>query len=280
MLICSDGRFAGSVSGGCVEGDVLALANDVIAEGRPRRNTYGIADAGAWEIGLPCGGEIEVLLQPISCQGFPPTLFDAIETARAGGHSCEIETDLSTGISTSVRSDTVHNFVNYYRPGRRLLIVGGVQIAQSLVEFVRLLGLSPVVIDPRAKFLTKDRFPTATLDGRWPDEAIRDRRPEGSTGVVTLSHDPKIDDPALLAALGTPAGYIAALGSHRSHEKRLERLAAAGIKERDLARVEGPAGLAIGAVGVAEIALAIAAAMVARLNLLDHECLDTRDMMN
>jgi xanthine dehydrogenase accessory factor len=143
-----------------------------------------------------------------------------------------------------------------------LLIVGAVQIAQSLAAIARELDVAPVLIDPRGRFLTEERFPGVTLDERWPDAAVAAWKPDMATAVVTLSHDPKIDDPALIAALASPAIYVAALGSRRSHAKRLERLAAAGVGEVDLARIDAPAGLAIGAQGPAEIALSIAAGMI------------------
>ena len=124
------------------------------------------------------------------------------------------------------------------------------------------LDIAPVLIDPRGRFLTEARFPGVLLDDRWPDEAIAAHRPDSATAIVTLSHDPKIDDPALIAALASPAAYIAALGSRRSHAMRLDRLALAGISEADLTRIDAPAGLAIGGQGPAEIALSIAAGMV------------------
>jgi xanthine dehydrogenase accessory factor len=253
MLVHADGRFEGSVSGGCVESDILAAAAEVIAGAAAVVKAYGVADAAAWEAGLPCGGRIEVLVQPVSDEGFPPELFEAIDAARAEGRAFEVATDLATGLSGGTGE-----FVNRYDPPRRLLIVGAVQIAQSLAALARELGVACTVIDPRARFLTPARFPGVTLDDRWPDEAIAALRPDRATAVVTLSHDPKIDDPALIAALAAPTGYIAALGSRRSHAARLERLAGTG----DLARIEGPAGLDLGAVGPAEIALSIAAAMV------------------
>jgi xanthine dehydrogenase accessory factor len=256
MLVHADGRFEGSVSGGCVESDVLATAAEVIAGAPVVVKRYGVADAAAWEVGLPCGGQIEVLVQQVSDAGFPPALFDAIDAARSEGLSFEVATDLVTG-----RSGT-GEFVNRYDPPRRLLIVGAVQIAQSLAGLARELGIAVTVIDPRARFLTSERFPGMTLDDRWPDEAVTALRPDPATAVVVLSHDPKIDDPALSAALAFPTGYVAALGSRKSHAARLERLAAAGLAEDDLARIEGPAGINLGAIGAAEIALSIAASMV------------------
>ena len=262
MLVHEDGRFEGSVSGGCVENDILQTAAEVIAGAPAVVKTYGVADAAAWEAGLPCGGEIAVLLQPVSAEGFPHALFDAIDAVRAAGRAIDIGTDFATGRSAIGPGA----FVNRYEPPRRLLIVGAVQIAQSLAGLVRELGILTHVIDPRGRFLTPERFPHVTLDDRWPDEAVTALQPDPATAVVTLSHDPKIDDAALIAALAAPTGYVAALGSRRSHAARLERLAAAGVSDADLARIEGPAGLDIGAIGPAEIALSIAAAMVRRFH--------------
>ena len=263
MLVHADGRFEGSVSCGCVEGEVLALAARVIASGSAERRRYGVSDASAWEACLPCGGSIEVMVQPVGAAGFAPDLFDAVISEREEGRSVRIATDLDTGRSALAATDETGAFVNRYMPPRRLFIVGAVQIAQGLVGIARTLGIRPVVIDPRGRFLTEERFPGTVLDDRWPDEAIGAWKPDAASAVVTLSHDPKIDDPALVAALARPTGYVAALGSRRSHAARLERLAAAGVGAADLDRIQGPAGIDIGAIGAAEIALSVAAGMIA-----------------
>ena len=262
MLVHEDGRFEGSVSGGCVEGDILDTAAQVIAGAPFAVKKYGVADASAWEVGLPCGGEISVMVQPVSAEGFDPELFDRIIEARADGQALTVTTDLESGHSDLRPIETGEIFANRYDPPRRLIVVGAVQIAQSLVGLARTLGIETVVVDPRGRFLTDERFPDTVLDDRWPDEAVAAYRPGPSTAVVTLSHDTKIDDPALIAALSTNAGYVGALGSRRSHAARLERLAAAGITPADLERIDGPVGLDIGAIGPAEIALSIAGAMV------------------
>ena len=264
MIVHADGRFEGSISGGCVEGDVLQRAAEVVA-GRPAHiETYGVTDGDAWAVGLPCGGEIVVLVQPVGAGGFAPHLFDRIEAAVAHGRALTLATDLITGVTREGGGEGA--FLSRYDPPRRLLIVGAVQIAQSLVPLAQAIGVQPVVIDPRARFLTTERFPGVELDDRWPDEAVAARFPGESTAVVTLSHDMKIDDPALDAALRAPTGYVAALGSRRSHAARLERLAGLGFETKDLARIDGPAGLDIGATGPAEIALSIAAGMIAGFN--------------
>ena len=266
MLIHEDGRFEGSVSGGCVEGEVLAAGAEVIARGGFRRLRFGVADAAAWEVGLPCGGEIEILVQRLDEGGLAPALLDAIEAGRAAGRAVYVSSDLATGRATLGEASGGGLFVNRYAPPRRLMIVGAVQIAQALAEIARTLDMTATVIDPRARFLTAERFPGVALDDRWPDEAIAALQPDAASAIVTLSHDPKIDDPALAAALAAPTGYVAALGSRRSHAARLERLAARGLAPADLARVEGPAGLDIGALGPAEIALSIAAGMIRALS--------------
>ena len=265
MLVHADGRFEGSVSGGCVENDILTTAAEVIAGAPFQLKNYGIADAAAWEVGLPCGGEISVLVQPVSAEGFDPELFDRIAEARDDGKALQVVTDLASGQS-SLRPQEGAAFVNRYDPPRRLLIVGAVQIAQALAGLTREMGIATTVIDPRARFLTEERFPGVTLDDRWPDEAVEALDPGPASAVVTLSHDTKIDDPALIAALAHPTAYVGALGSRRSHAARRERLAAAGVSEADLDRIDAPVGIDIGAVGPAEIALSIAAAMVGAFN--------------
>ncbi|MES2058798.1 MAG: XdhC family protein [Pseudomonadota bacterium] len=265
MLIHGDGRFEGSVSGGCVESDILTIAADVIAGAPFVVKQYGVEDAAAWEVGLPCGGQIAVMVQPVSALGFDPELFDRIAEARAAGQALNVATDLDSGAS-SLRTIEGAAFVNRYDPPRRLLIIGAVQIAQALAGLARELGIATVVIDPRARFLTAERFPGVTLDDRWPDDAVAAYAPGPSTAIVTLSHDTKIDDPALIAALASDAAYIGALGSRRSHAARRDRLSIAGINETGLDRIDAPVGLDIGAIGPAEIALSIAAAMVGAFN--------------
>ena len=154
-------------------------------------------------------------------------------------------------------------FLDLHLPPSRLLLVGAVHIAQSLAPMAAWFGIEPTVIDPRTSFATEERFPGIALRHNWPDEALAELAPDPTTAIVALSHDPKLDDPALLAAGRGPSFYIGALGSRRSHAVRIERLRAAGLDERDLARIRGPVGLAIGAVTTAEIALSILAEIVA-----------------
>ncbi len=266
MLVHEDGRFVGSVSGGCVESDILQVAADVIAQNSFAVRRYGVADGSAWEVGLPCGGDIVVMVQNVSPEHFPGKLFGAIIDARTARETLLVGTDLEAGASHIVELDTDGLFVNQYLPPRRLIVVGAVEIAAALSDIARSMGVEVTLVDPRDRFLTEERFPGVTLDDRWPDEAISALKPDARTAIVTLSHDPKIDDPALTAALQSNAAYVAALGSRASHAKRIERLAASGVSADQLARIEGPAGVAINAISAPEIALSIAGGMVRAFN--------------
>ena len=263
LLVAADGRFAGSISGGCVEYEVFALAEAVIAGAPATVHHYGSVDPSVWLPGLPCGGQIGVLVQPVSEGGFAPDHFEEIAAAHASGTALTLSTDLATGRTMPGKQDG--QFVHVYEPPRRLLIVGAVQIAQTLAEIARSTGFTVTINDPRERFLSEERFPGVTLTDAWPDEAVAAFAPNASSAVVTLSHDIKIDDPALIAALERPTGYVGALGSRANQVRRLERLAAAGVSPKELTRIDGPAGLSIGGLGPQEIALSIAAGIIGRL---------------
>jgi xanthine dehydrogenase accessory factor len=167
--------------------------------------------------------------------------------------------------------DGAHWFLHAYSPPVRLVIVGAVHIAQSLVPMAAPLGFDLIVIDPRRSFATEDRFPNVTLMDDWPDDAMDKIAPDARTGVVTLTHDPKIDDPGLDRALRSEAFYIGSLGSKRTHARRLERLAALGHSPDNLARIKGPVGMDIGAVTAPEIALSILAEFVSVRRRIGHD---------
>ncbi len=266
MLIHQDGRFVGSVSGGCVEADVLNTAAQIIADAKPQTKRYGVPNAEAWEAGLPCGGDIVVLIQKVAPEGFPAALFATLSAARAEGQTLLVASDLQSGQSRIVDAPVEGHFIAAYPPARRLLIVGAVEIAAALAGIAAQLDIAVTLIDPRARFLTPERFPGVKLDDRWPDEAISAAAPDNRTAIVTLSHDPKIDDPALIAALSGPASYIAALGSRKSHAARLDRLRLQGVSDDQLDRIEGPAGVTINAISAPEIALSIAGGMIRAFN--------------
>jgi xanthine dehydrogenase accessory factor len=165
--------------------------------------------------------------------------------------------------NTELELDGRKCFIQVHNPAPRLIIIGAVHISQALAPMAALTGYAVTVVDPRRAFATEDRFPGVTLSGAWPDEAMQQLAPDMRTAVVTLTHDPKLDDPALSAALKSPAFYIGALGSKKTHGARLGRLTKAGFTEADLARIHGPAGLDIGAKSPAEIAVSVLAQLTA-----------------
>jgi len=165
--------------------------------------------------------------------------------------------------STLLETDEGQAFAQVVNPPLRMIIVGAVHIAQALAPLATLVGYQVTVVDPRRAFATGERIPHAEISHEWPDEAIVRLAPDARTAIVTLTHDPKLDDPALELALKSPVYYIGALGSRRTHAKRLDRLRASGFTEQDLRRVRGPVGMDIGAKSPAEIALAILAEAVA-----------------
>jgi xanthine dehydrogenase accessory factor len=265
LVIRADGLFEGSVSGGCVEGDVITEAQALLEAGaNARRLDYGVADETAWQVGLACGGRISVLVQRLGDAGFPLVLVDRLVAAAAAGDEVALATNLTSGATIEASEG---DFVLRWPPPRRLAIIGAVHIAQALVPLAQGLGIAVTVIDPRGLFAADARFAGLELDRRWPDEALADWRPNAASAVVALTHDPKLDDVALAAALRSPAFYIAALGSRKNHGRRRERLAALGFAEVDLDRIHGPAGLDIGAADPAEIALSIAAQLTAEWRL-------------
>ncbi|MCA9555038.1 MAG: XdhC family protein [Myxococcales bacterium] len=274
LVVRDDSLFEGSVSGGCVEGRVVEAGLQVMADGAPQRLVFSVSNAEAWAVGLACGGEIEVYVQP----GLPQAFLRSVNEARAAGRPVALEISLESGsvaratdaaAEACLRSDTPGleegRFILPLNPPLRLVVVGAVHIAQALAPMAALAGYAVTVVDPREGFARADRFPDVALSTEWPDDALAELGLDARTAVVTLTHDPKLDDPALQAALRSEAFYVGALGSKKTHAKRHERLAAAGFDDAARARVHGPVGLAIGARSPAEIAISILAEMTAVL---------------
>ena len=279
LVVSGAGEMEGSVSGGCVEGAVVVEALDLVASGGVQVLEYGVSDGDAFAVGLACGGNIRILVEPIGTGGMPVEMLRELVAARAArtpvayevaldgshralvteGHADRFRMDRS-GVSEDGKT-----FVAIHNPPLRLVIVGGVHIAQALVGMARGVGFDPFVVDPREAFGSAARFPDATLINNWPDDALAEVGVDARTAVVLLTHDPKLDDPALEVALKSSCFYIGALGSTRTHAKRVERLTAAGFGPDDIARIHGPVGLNIGAAGPAEIAVSILAEMIQRL---------------
>ena len=272
MVIRDDMAVEGSVSGGCVESAVIEAGIESLATGTGQRLDFGVADARAWEVGLSCGGRIAVLVTPVAEGGLSEEalgdLAGDIVARRAGAvtfdaaNGARLERGTEDGETVSALSDDESSFTFRQVPPRRVVIVGGVHITQFLAPMARQAGYDVAIIDPRAVFSAADRFPGSDCLTAWPDEAMAELGLDTRTAVVTLTHDPKIDDPGLQAALASDAFYIGCLGSRRTHAARCERLTDAGFSEADLARLHGPVGLDIGARTPAEIAVSILAQMI------------------
>jgi len=286
LAMTASGQMAGSVSGGCVEGAVFQEAEEVFADGRARRLRYGVVDEDGWQVGLACGGTIEIQLEPLSA------LHERLLPALAAGEAVALVThldgpdhllgwpdgrlegdrslapclqDVFPGPLAEVRACPAGEcFVQVFAPPPTLNIVGAVHLAQPLVGLAQVLGFWVRVVDARRVFASRERFPTADeLVVAWPQEALQEKHLRPQDGVVVLTHDPKFDLPALELALRSPVGYIGLLGSLGTQAKRRDALVERGFSGDDLARIHGPVGLDLGGRTPEEIALAILAQMVA-----------------
>jgi xanthine dehydrogenase accessory factor len=285
MAISERGDVTGAVSGGCVEGAVVEAAREVLEGAPPRLVRYGIADEEAWDVGLPCGGEIGVWIQADPHPGF-------VELARADARGALV-TDLASGERSLLTADggpgdldadvaaaaeelmwagrselrTIGGrdlFIDVTHPAPRLLAIGAVDFARQLCRVARAIGWRPFVIDPRAFFATAARFPEAEeVIAAWPQAGFARLGIDRATAIAVLTHDPKLDDAALVAALNSDAGYIGAMGSRRAQAARRERLLALGVAEEALARIAAPIGLDLGALTAEETALSIVGEIVA-----------------
>ena len=281
LAISSSGELAGSVSGGCVEHEVYEEAKDVLATGGAKLLSYGISDDQAWNIGLPCGGEIDVFLAPLDdavlkrssevlARGTRAAVLTELDVAASTsvvpeGERTDVDELIRAGRNAIVEREGQSVFVEVLGPPPHLLIFGGLDTAEALCAAAKLLGWRTIVADARARFATRERIPSADeLIVGWPEEVLAQVHPDHDTAVVVLTHDDRFDIPALAGALATQAFYIAALGSRRNQERRRELLREAGIADEDLDRIAGPAGLDIGAESPAETALSILAEAVAR----------------
>jgi xanthine dehydrogenase accessory factor len=275
LAVSGEGDLAGSVSGGCVEGAVVTEAFEALETGKSVVLTYGVSDDDAFAVGLACGGTIRILLQPVGFDaGLPEATLDALCQARDRrepvAHVIDTETWTSRIAGAGEYPDRFRadrsgmeedgtTFVAIHNPPLRMTIVGAVHIAQALVPMARIAGYDPLIVDPRPAFAAESRFPGEEIIDDYPDVALAQRPLDTRTALVLLTHDPKIDDPALELGLRSGAFYIGALGSTRTHAKRVERLKANGFTEAEIARIHAPVGLDIGSAGPAEIAISVVA---------------------
>jgi xanthine dehydrogenase accessory factor len=298
MAVRSDGTMIGSVSGGCVEGAVAEAAMKILEGTPPQLLKFGVSDETAWDVGLACGGSIEVFVQKLDEEiltkaasqiksnqtiglislikgpehaigkqlligldanvlaGNIAFLKDlpevTLQAALDKGESGRLETGTAAGRKTY--------FLDVVSAPRKLVMIGGVHISIALAEMAKTLGFETIVIDPRRLFASDERFPDVDiLIQSWPLEAYEQVSLDRETAVAVLTHDPKIDDPAIIGALEMPVFYIGVLGSRKTHAKRVKRLQKAGINNQQLKRLHAPIGLNIGAQSPEEIALSILA---------------------
>jgi xanthine dehydrogenase accessory factor len=305
MAVTPDLEMVGSVSGGCVENAVLEEALTTLEDGKPRLLHYGVSDDSAWEVGLACGGRMSVYVEPLDHAWWTAI----VDTSRHNRSAVTVTVvdgpsagqwllmDANLGVTYSAASTSqvrdilqqeaqqalrvrrktscatvgdLELLIDVHRPQPRLVIIGGAHVAQALCRLAQVLGYEVVVIDPRSAFATPERFPgVKMLSHLYPDKVLPELDLDTETYVAVLTHDPKIDDPALSVALASPAPYVGVMSSSRSHRLRIERLTKAGVDPALLGRIHTPIGLRIGAQTPEEIALSVMAQIVAVRNGID-----------
>ncbi|MGW1728184.1 XdhC family protein [Streptomyces sp. NPDC002306] len=308
MAVGPDGQVVGSVSGGCVEGAVFELAREVVASGEPRLETFGYSDADAFAVGLTCGGELTVLLRPVSpaldpafgavaesvAAGRPVTVATVVDgpaprgaclavwpdgvrgTLGAPGLDAAVTADArgelalgATGVRRygpggQRREDAVRVFLHSFAPPPRMLVFGAIDYAAAVARIGDFLGYRVTVCDARPAFATPQRFPAGVeVVVDWPHRYLRGTDTDDRTVICVLTHDPKFDVPLLEEALRRPAAYVGAMGSRRTHDDRMRRLVEAGLTERERSRLRSPVGLDLGARTPEEVAVSVAAEIVA-----------------
>ena len=301
LVVSGEGEFAGSVSGGCVENAVIEEALAALRDGRPRLLHYGISDELGWKVGLACGGTLDVWVQVVDPdvwrrvaelvgRDLPAVLLTILgEDERAGEQAVVVPdgaapdfavaeaVEEARGLLADKRvaaEPAVHTFaggrevlIEPLLPAPQLVIVGGVHVARPLSALAQVMGFRVVIVDPRRAFADRKRFPAADrVLVQWPGAALQQLAVDPRTAIVVLTHDPKIDEPALVGALETPAFYIGAIGSRKTRAGRAERLIRAGVAPEQLGRIHGPIGLDLGGRSVEELALSILAEIIAVRN--------------
>ena len=296
MALTPDGAISGSVSGGCVEGAVFEEGTNALDAKKAKLLHYGVADETAWDVGLACGGIIEVFVQGLNTavyqhmrhliendiagatitiiQGPDDLLGNQLAVAREGvllgslgnAELDELAIEAERPLQDPARvqlTEEVEIFIDTVRPAPTLVMVGGVHIAIALAHMAKLLGFRTIVVDPRRAFGSDERFPHVDqLISKWPEKAFKEIKLTRETAVALLTHDPKIDDPALKVVLNQPVFYVGALGSNKTHGKRIARLQEMGFSDETINSIHGPIGLNIGASTPEEIALSILAEIV------------------
>ena len=268
--IRDDGMVVGSVSGGCVEDDmILRVRNRELVQDKPATTQYGVSAEEATRFGLPCGGTLELVLEPITKESGLDKLLAHVERHELVKRTLNMESGLAT-IEPAVNSDQLtfdeKSFVTIHGPRWRILIIGAGQLSKYLAQMGQALDYNIVVCDPREEYADTWDVPGVKLKRGMPDDVVTELNLDGHSAVVTLTHDPKLDDMALLEALKSPAFYVGAIGSKKNNDSRRERLAGFDLSAGEIAKLRGPVGLKIGSKTPPEIAIAILAEMTAVKN--------------
>ena len=265
LAVRKDGRVVGSVSGGCIEDDLIARAQGGQLPSKPEWARYGVSQEEAARFGLPCGGTLRLVIEPLKLGDWIDRVVEVTQAQQLVGRWLDLATGVSTltdarpGQLTEVKEEGCH-FV--YGPHWRLLIIGANQTAQALAKIATMLEFQVIVCDPREEFTADWDMPGVSLQPGMPDDAVLEIQTDARTAIVAITHDPKLDDMALLEALKSKAFYVGALGSSRNQTKRRQRLLDFDLTEDDIARLHGPVGLQIGSRTPAEIAVAVGAQLV------------------
>lgn len=271
LAVSADGRVCGSVSGGCIEDDLIDRAKRGALPAKPELVKYGVTADEAMRFGLPCGGTLELLVEPLAGAGWLQAVLDEVVAHRLVARTLDLATGQSTlapatPADASGRQGQACRTV--YGPHWRLLIIGANQTARILAEIATALEFHVMVCDPREEFFAQWQLPEVELRTGMPDDTVLEIGVDARTAIVAVTHDPKLDDMALLEALKSPAFYVGALGSRANQAKRRERLRMFDLQDDQIDRLHGPVGLPIGSRTPAEIAVAIAAELVQVRNRL------------
>ena len=267
VVIRGDGQVVGSVSGGCVEDDLIdKVRAGNVAKDKPQLITYGVTNEEATRWGLPCGGTLELVMEPVTEKSAFGELLDTISKQQLVSRRLEMDTgrvSMTSGTWQDVLVFDGKVLTTVHGPRWRLVLIGAGQLTRYLAEMARMLDYHVMVIDPREEYSAGWDLASVPLDRGMPDDVIAAANLDGHSAVVALTHDPKIDDLALMEALKSPAFYVGAIGSKKNNDTRRVRLKEFDLSEGEIARLHGPVGLYIGSKTPPEIAVAILAEMTA-----------------
>jgi len=268
--IRDDGMVAGSVSGGCIEDDMILQVRDrTLVQDRPATTRYGVSAEEAKRFGLPCGGTLELVLEPLTKESGLEELLQRVERHELVMRRLDMKTGkvtLGPARSTDLLAFDGATLATVHGPRWRLLVIGAGQLSTFLAQMAQGLDYQVTICDPREEYAEGWNVAGVELKRGMPDEVVSEMNLDGHSAVVTLTHDPKLDDMALLEALKSPAFYIGAIGSKKNNDARRRRLADFDLSQKEITRLHGPVGLKLGAKSPPEIAIAILAEMTAIRN--------------